>query len=296
MGRYTYNDVKDFIENMTDRDGNSGFKLIATTYNRHDDKLEIICPNGHTFHAQFRHLKNSGSRCPMCSKNKPITFNEVKNFIDSTGYTLLSTEYINAHSKLTVMCQNGHVYDVSFNNFKRGRRCIKCSEKRLEKYTYDEVKQYIESYGYQLLSKEFISVGEKLLMRCPNGHEFSLNFTGFKNEKYRCPKCNMSRGEMEIAHVLNTLGVKYIEQYKFDECKYKRPLPFDFYIPSYSMCIEFDGRQHYMPIFGTEEDLKQRQKLDSIKDEYCASNGIKLLRIPYWEISNIEKIIKEALE
>lgn len=52
---------------------------------------------------------------------------------------------------------------------------------------------------------------------------------------------------------------------------------------------------YYKPKFG-EENFKKTQKHDKIKNEYCKSNNIRLLRIPYWEGNNMEKIIKDSLK
>lgn len=59
-----------------------------------------------------------------------------------------------------------------------------------KKLTYDYVKIYIESHyeGSKLLSKEYINIKEKLLIRCPFGHEFKMSFDSFKRG-YRCQYC-----------------------------------------------------------------------------------------------------------
>ena len=60
--------------------------------------------------------------------------------------------------------------------------------------------------------------------------------------------------------------------------------------------IEFDGEQHFKPVkFSGNEDLAKHQfkickEHDEIKNSYCKSNSIKLLRI-----SNKKKI-KESIE
>jgi len=41
-----------------------------------------------------------------------LTYNYVKEYIESFNYTLLSTEYINAHVKLSICCDKGHKYSV----------------------------------------------------------------------------------------------------------------------------------------------------------------------------------------
>lgn len=60
------------------------------------------------------------------------------------------------------------------------------------------------------------------------------------------------------------------------------------------MCIEFDGQQHYEPKFG-EESFKRTQSHDIIKNEYCKSKGISLIRIPYWDGSSISEILSNEL-
>ena len=67
-------------------------------------------------------------------------------------------------------------------------------------------------------------------------------------------------------------------------------MPFDFYLPDYNVCIEYNGLQHYTKRFGmSDEDFKDRQKKDLIKEQYCEDNNITLINIPYWDYKNIEK-------
>ena len=63
--------------------------------------------------------------------NKKLTLEYVKSFIENEGYTLLSKEYLNAAIKLTLLCPNGHIYKVTWNNFSRknGSRCPICWNK-----------------------------------------------------------------------------------------------------------------------------------------------------------------------
>jgi hypothetical protein len=53
-----------------------------------------------------------------------------------------------------------------------------------------------------------------------------------------------------------------------------------------------------MKKYNKEESIKyfkQIQKHDRIKDEFCKSNNIGLLRISYLDFNNIEKILSEKL-
>lgn len=61
-------------------------------------------------------------------------------------------------------------------------------------------------------------------------------------------------------------------------------LRFDFYIPDLNLVIEYDGKQHFrvgMSGIFTEEKFNQIQLYDEIKNLYCETHNMKLLRIPY---------------
>lgn len=61
------------------------------------------------------------------------------------------------------------------------------------------------------------------------------------------------------------------------------------------MLIEFDGKQHFEPsdLFGGEAGFKIRKINDNIKDTFCATENIKLLRIPYFDMNKIEEILSD---
>lgn len=117
-----------------------------------------------------------------------------------------------------------------------------------------------------------------------------------------CPVCKNSKGEKRIYNFLTNHNIEFVKEKKFDSCKYKKPLRFDFYLPSYNICIEYDGEQHYKPIDfankGQEwatELYQQNIERDLIKNQYCKDNNIKILRIPYWKTNYIENILSENL-
>lgn len=78
----------------------------------------------------------------------------------------------------------------------------------------------------------------------------------------------------------------------------KEYLPFDFYLPDYNCCIEYDGEQHIRAttLYGGEEGLKKVKLRDSIKNKYCKDNNIPLLRISHKENENINIIIDNFID
>jgi hypothetical protein len=114
---------------------------------------------------------------------------------------------------------------------------------------------------------------------------------------FGCPRCNDSWGEIEIVRILKELGINFEQQKVYNNCcgRTGRALRFDFYLPDYNICVEFDGEQHFsavrfwgMPIDVAEEKFKLTQYNDLLKNKYCQDNHIVLIRIPYWDIDCIE--------
>ena len=69
-------------------------------------------------------------------------------------------------------------------------------------------------------------------------------------------------------------------------------------MPKNNICIEYQGKQHYQVVeyFGGENGLKERQRNDLIKKNYCIEKNIQLLEIQYGETKeNIERMILNAL-
>jgi len=95
------------------------------------------------------------------------------------------------------------------------------------------------------------------------------------------------------------MNIKYVVQKKFKNCINKETgykLSFDFYLPDYNLCIEYDGEHHFRPIkyFGGEMSFKKIKIKDEIKTKFCKDNNIKLLRIKY--TADVEqKLTKEIL-
>ena len=93
------------------------------------------------------------------------------------------------------------------------------------------------------------------------------------------------------------MEIKYIRQHGFDSCKYINKLNFDFYIPEFNTCIEFDGIQHYKPVkeFGGLKEFENIKKRDECKNKWCVENNIKLIRIKHSEINMIGEILNTNL-
>ena len=121
-------------------------------------------------------------------------------------------------------------------------------------------------------------------------------FEGSYVTKVELPKGLKVIGRRAFANCkyLEKINTDYEMQYRFKDCKFKYTLPFDFYLPQYNCCIEFDGKQHYQIVkhFGGLDEFIDTKIRDTIKNIYCQQNNIKLIRIPYWEFDRIEEILE----
>lgn len=302
--RLTFKEVKRFVE----VESNNDCELLSSEYLNENSNLRFRCSCGNEFEATFHNFKNNNKRqCNECG-NKPknearkLTIQGVREFVkENSDCELLSTEYIGKKSKLRFRCNCGNEFERSFDNFKNSnqRQCDQCVGEI--KLTIQDIKRFVEkNSNCILLSTEYHNNHTKLLLQCECGNAFETTFANFKGcNKRRCDECTkkISHPELKTSNLLKEYNINFIPQYKFCDCRYVLPLPFDFYLPDYNMCIEIDGQQHYKPIekYGGKEALRFQQKRDKIKDIYCNDNNIKLVRIPYTEFDNIENILKSAL-
>lgn len=92
----------------------------------------------------------------------------------------------------------------------------------------------------------------------------------------------------------------------FNDCRNNLPLPFDLVLydnfGKVSAIIEYDGEQHFKPIFPLNKSieekelkLKMQKENDSIKNNFCKTNNIPLLRLNYQNINNMNNIIDKFL-
>lgn len=104
-----------------------------------------------------------------------------------------------------------------------------------------------------------------------------------------CGCIGSSRGEDVLKQLLTSLNIKFFQEQQFNDCindKTRRQL-FDFYLPEYNICIEYDGQQHYKDIKGWADTLEDIQYRDTIKNQYCKKHNMSLIRIPYWDYDRL---------
>lgn len=242
----------------------------------------------------------------QCAKyyQKP-KFSDIQKLFEDKGYILLSTEYINAKSKLDYICTKHKEYGIQsirYNNLKHGFGCKYCGrESQIEKrkLTFEQIKAIFERNDMELLDQEYHNTTQKLKYICKKHPQFGIQYMIASNAyKQHCPHCNYIRGEAKISEFLLNHNIPFEAQKKYDDLLGIKghKLSYDFYLPSYNMLIEYQGEYHdgTVPIQTKENFLKQ-QEHDKRKFEYAKQHNITLLQIWYYDFSQIDKILTDKL-
>jgi len=287
---------------------NNKYDYSKVVYIDINTKVCIICPEHGLFEQKpNEHLRGHG--CKRCQYDnleilKPMSFDEfVKKSNEIHGqYIYSKNDYIDASHKTKIICLDHGEFWQKPSCHLTGKGCKKCGSNRVSQYFANYLSKYLEKAKrihcnfYEYIATEGTGQNRILYILCPKHGLFKQNIRDHLNG-CGCPKCNQSKGEKEIERWLKENDIQFITQYKFKKCRNKRPLPFDFYLPKYNICIEYDGEQHFhnVRIFGGIIKLKITKKHDKIKNEYCQKNNIRLIRISYLKIRKISEILKSNL-
>lgn len=225
----------------------------------------------------------AGSHCPLCMRKRKTTqtfIEEMKIINDSIE--IMGT-YVNGHHKILCKCKiDGHQWSSYPINLLNGSGCPKCSGVKHKTHT-EYVNEVAKIHNDIEIVGEYVNIRTPILHRCKKDGTVWLVDPHHILSGRGCPKCCASYGEKLISDYLEQHNITFNSQYTFSDCKNIFKLPFDFYLPDYNVCIEYDGLQHFVAIdfFGGENGLAKRQHNDRIKNNFCDFNNIELLRIKY---------------
>lgn len=251
-------------------------------YKNSQTKVKIICPE----HGKFEQRPNDhiqGKGCIMCAGIKKKTkgeFVKEAHKIHKNKFDYSLVRYKNNRKKVKIICPEHGEFEQRPSDHINGFGCAECG--RVKKLTTNEfikrAKERHSNYDYSLV--EYKNMHTKVKIICKKHGEFEqtphnhLKFAG-------CPKCNKSKGEKIISWFLDKKNINYEEQKKFDGCKNKSHLLFDFYLPDYNLCIEFQGIQHYKANehMNGHIGLKKDKNMIILKGIFAKKTTLNLLKL-----------------
>lgn len=238
------------------------------------------------------HSVLKGNKCPICARENSYNFVSHDDYckkLNKVNPNVIPLErYKGDCTAILHKCLTHNIEWKAYpNSLLKGSGCYKCGrEKRSKKITHTH-EQYVESLAKVNKNvvplEQYVHNAVKIKHKCLKcGFIWDAKPSGLLSG-YGCPRCNKSKGENKILDWLISNDIRYEQQKRFDNCRHINPLPFDFYLPDYNTCIEYQGEQHYRPveIFGGEKEYNDRVRNDNIKRKFCKDNDIRLLEIPF---------------
>jgi hypothetical protein len=304
-----YTNQSDFVKNAQEKHGNK-YSYTKTRYLSAVTKVSITC-KVHGDFEQTPHSHLQGSGCPQCghvasSKARSSTLDKFirrATITHERRYSYSNAIYINDCTKLFITCPEHGDFEQTPNNHLKGQGCPECGRGTAEASRRSNLEEFIgranweHSSRYTYRNAIYKGALTKLIITCPTHGDYRQSPDKHMRGQ-GCPKCKESRGERFIRNTLDSITVSYHPQYKFSECRDRRPLPFDFALMKAGVVvglIEYHGQQHYAPVrfCGISRERASVvcvgvQKRDAIKERYAKVKGIPLLVIPHWEFSLIQ--------
>ena len=272
----------------------------------------IIClKHNISFSALPGQLLDSKKGCPRCkeegkSRNIKIkTRQELIKRIESFGIDDYIVPDIDSYERIAgisvrLRCKVHGEYRVSYQKFMESylngwSPCKDCRDSQKKK---DKAKIYFDRLNYIFSDYDFDFswilnnynlYQEKILVKCNKHNTEYWSFIGnLLKGAIPCQDCQcQSHGEEYVDFWLKNHKIDYKRWYRVDEVSGRHEnscVIIDFYIPSKNMWIECNGDQHYRyrsKFNRTLEGYNNQLRRDRNVREYCRTNGISLIEIPY---------------
>ena len=290
--------TKEFIEKAKKVHGER-YDYSKVEYINAHTKVCIVCP----IHGEFWQTPNNHTNktkpkgCPKCA-GKLVTdtdsFIKEARKIHGDKYDYSKVRYINAHTKVCIICPiHGEFWQLPTNHL-RGKGCQKCKNELLGNLNSSSTNDFIikaknvhgDKYDYSKV--EYVNNHTQVCIICPIHGEFWQN-PNHHLRGHGCRKCRESHLEKDIRLVLEREGINYISSQHF---KWLGRQHLDFYLIDYGIGIECQGEQHFIKVnrFNTKKTLEEIIHKDLNKNNLCKSNNIKLF---YYTSSLIDSLVEE---
>lgn len=289
---YSIYNIQQFIKN-----NNSKTVVLSKKWEDGHTKIKLKCEKcGREYECIWNHIyTNKKFTCNKCSSSNPYnkkSIDEIEKICRKHGYHIIENTY-KSRKNFDIIDKQGYKYGTCtvYTLDKRTNKSMKFSYKN--KYQIENMLFHIKNNNLgvkfknqnqdNVLSNGYI---ECICSECGDVYKATWEQINANIPRIRCKKCTRSKSNLEliIENYLKLKNINYIYQKRFEWCKNKRKLPFDFYLTDYNTVIEVNGSQHYYENDLFEKKLKEQKEIDNFKKECCIKNNINYVEIPFWLI------------
>ena len=114
------------IEFVREQFEKEGYTLLTKEYINSKQRLEYICPDGHTWGITWSDW-NSGYRCVECAGLKKLTIEYIRKQFEKENCKLLTKIYTNNKCQLDYVCPKDHYSKTTWHDWQTGYRCKTCN-------------------------------------------------------------------------------------------------------------------------------------------------------------------------
>lgn len=311
-----------FIEESNEIHQNR-YEYSKTVFVATNKKVIITCKE----HGDFDQLASDhlrGRGCQKCGRKtqglaKRISFQEwVETARERHGdtYKYDESSFTTTKHDIRIFCEkHGWFKQNAGRHAYVGHGCEECGNGRIAisrgRTTEDFIQISKEVHGnryeYSLLKTDpetgslIYEDNDKIRLICRDHGPFLIITNNHIHLEQGCPACEATKGEVRVRRFLEEKGIEFVYQWTDHDCIDTQKLRFDFYLPKLAVTIEYDGEQHFKPIrfnnSSSDEEIETKfqdtLRRDSIKNEWCKNNNIRMIRIPYAE--DVETVLSKEL-
>lgn len=267
-------------------------------------------------HTNEHRIKYFLCKCEVCGNIRPVRGTALINGTSTACSKSCSESLLGLHlGKWEVLkkdvskprnyicrCECGTVKSVFGGSLKQGSsKSCGCLKKKLAKERFKENASNHIGEKHGLLTIEGIELKGQdyyYICKCDCGNKATiLGKRLFSGETTSCGCINFKANAL-MAQILEKYQIPFKREYRFEDCKDKSTLPFDFALFNNENeligLIENNGDQHYSSRgtqWNTPERLIYTQRHDYIKQTFAENNRIPLLIIPYQYFNELEKFL-----
>jgi len=208
---------------------------------------------------------------------KKLTLDDCVKLAKSNGGFCLSRIYKNTSMKMMWKCSCGFVWSTKYSHIQQGHWCPKCSGHA--KSSLEEAKGIAFKLGGKCLSENFKYMNDKLLWECVKGHQWYAKYSNVKYLNRWCSKCKLGKTQEKLFCIVKEIfpNSEVFLNYKgFDWLRGKRnrKMEIDIFVKDEKLAIEYDGRQHFIPIrkFGGKREYDKTVCRDKRKNVLMKNN------------------------
>lgn len=276
--------------------------LLSKYYNK-SAKVRVQCKCGNVWSNTSNHIIKRKQGCKKCyTLSQTFTNTKFKKLLkEEHGGSIIPLEnYEMSKKSIRVRCKKCKKEYKSQPRSLLRHGCKNCAYINQRRSNNEFITLLKKIHFKEIIPLErYVSGRTKIKVKHKCGYTWKVSAGELiRKDPAGCPLCATSWGNKKIYYYLKKKKILFLREKRFSSCKYKIPLPFDFYIPSKKILIEYDGEQHFssVDIWGGKKGLKERVLKDKIKTNWAKKNNYFLYRIAYNEniTKSLDKITKNA--